>query len=48
MPRKPPNNSASEIARKMQIGPSQPPPYVTLSDEERVVWDQMISIRDEW
>lgn len=48
MPRKPPNNSASEIARKMQIGPAQPPPDVTLSEAERVVWDQMISIRDEW
>lgn len=48
MARKPPNTSAAEVARKMALGKAEPPPDVELTEEERVVWDQMITIRDEW
>ena len=48
MARKPPKNSAGEVARKMALGKAEPPPDVELSEAERVVWDQMITIRDEW
>ena len=48
MARKPRNDSAAEVARKMALGKAEPPPDVELSEAERVVWDQMITIRDEW
>lgn len=48
MARKARNDSANEVVRKAALGKAQPPADIELTEAELVVWDQMITIRDEW
>ena len=48
MTRKSRSDSTKEIVRKMGLETPEPPPGIELTADERIVWEQMITIRDEW
>lgn len=42
------SDTAQEVQRKMQKGKPQPPEPLEFSEAEMKLWDQMITIRDDW
>ena len=48
MTRKSRSDSTKEIVRKMGLETAKPPPDIELNAEEQIVWEQMVTIRDEW
>ena len=48
MSRKSPSDSAAEIKRRMALPKPAPPEPLQLNEAEMQLWDQMVTIRDEW
>ena len=48
MSRKSRSDSTKEIVRKMGLEQAEPPEGIKLTSDERLVWEQMVTIRDEW